>query len=487
MTLDMNLFIFAIAILLFIGILLTKFNYRIGFPTLLVFLVVGMIFGVDGVGIHFDNMEQMQVIGVTALNIILFTGGLGTQLADIRPIVRQGLTLSTVGVLITTLLTGGFIYFISDYSSLDIHLSLLMSMLLAATMSSTDSAAVFNILRAQRIGLKENLRPMLELESGSNDPMAYLLTVLLIDVVQTSHFSTGHTLLLLTSQLAIGALLGYVLGKAMLFILNRIRLDNSSLYPVLLLSMIFIVFILTDACKGNGYLAVYLAGIVVGNRRFEHKKEITTVMDGLTWLFQIVMFLCLGLLVNPHEMVEIAFVAFCIGLFMIVVGRPVSVLLCLLPFRRMTFRAKLFVSWVGLRGAVPIIFATYPVVAELEGADQIFNIVFFITILSLLIQGMSISHVSRWLGVNQDEQPAPNNFNIDIPEEIGKTLNERVITATDLELFTTLRGMNLPKGQLVMMIMRDGRHYVPNGNFVFREGDILLIISDETPPEDRGQ
>lgn len=478
MTLDTNLFIFAIAILLFIGILITKFNYRIGLPTLLIFLFVGMIFGVDGVGIHFDNMEQMQVIGVVALNIILFTGGLDTRIHDIRPVVSQGLTLSTIGVLLTTFLTGGFIYYISDYSSLDIHLSLMMSFLLAATMSSTDSAAVFNILRAQRIGLKHHLRPMLELESGSNDPMAYLLTIVLIEIVKTSHFSWSGTLLLLASQLAVGALMGYLLGRLAVIILRRIRLDNSSLYPVLMLSMIFIIYILTDTCHGNGYLAVYLSGIVIGNNRFEFKRDINTVMDGLTWLLQIVMFICLGLLVNPHEMVGIAFVALCIGLFMILIGRPLSVLICLLPFRRMNFRSKLFVSWVGLRGAVPIIFATYPVVSRLEGAEQIFNIVFFITILSLIIQGMTISHVSRWLGVNQDEPEIQSNFNIDIPDEIGKKLNERLITPADLDKFTTLKEMNLPKGQLVMMIMRGNKHYIPNGNFNFKPGDILLIISD---------
>ena len=240
-------------------------------------------------------------------------------------------------------------------------MSLTVSMLLAATMSSTDLASVFNILRSQRMNLKHNLRPMLELESGSNDPMAYMLTIVLIQLAGSAETSVGVILKDFAVQFVFGGLIGYGMGKLAVWILNRIDLKNASLYPILLLTLVFFTFTVTDLVRGNGYLAVYLAGIVVGNARVVNRRDILRFFDGLTWLFQIVMFLALGLLVNPHEMLDVAPVALLIGLFMIVVARPVSVFLCLLPFKNLSGRARLFVSWVGLRGAVPIIFATYPV------------------------------------------------------------------------------------------------------------------------------
>ena len=228
------------------------------------------------------------------------------------------------------------------------------------------------------MNLKHNLRPMLELESGSNDPMAYMLTIVLIQFIQSSGMGVPQILGSFAIQFIVGAATGYFLGKLAILMLNRLNIDNQALYPILLLSFVFFTFSITDLLKGNGYLAVYIAGMMVGNNKIMHRKEIYTFMDGLTWLFQIIMFLCLGLLVNPHEMLEVAVVALLIGVFMIVVGRPLSVFLCLLPFgKRITLKSRLFVSWVGLRGAVPIIFATYPVVANVPGAHVIFNIVFF--------------------------------------------------------------------------------------------------------------
>ena len=386
------------AVLIFSSILISKTGYRFGIPTLLLFLLVGMGFGSDGLGLQFNSASEAQFIGMIALSIILFTGGMDTKIRDIRPVMAQGILLSTVGVLITTLLTGGFIYFLSIYTSTQIAMPLLTCLLLAATMSSTDSASVFNLLRSQKMNLKENLRPMLELESGSNDPMAYMLTIALIQVITSGsdlHIGViGQNLLI---QFFFGGVIGFAMGQFAIWLINKIGLSNSSLYPILLLSLVFITFTVTDLLKGNGYLAVYITGVVVGNARLAYRKEINTFMNGLTWLFQIVMFLSLGLLVNPHEMLEVAPVALLIGLFMIVVARPISVFACLLPFRKMTNHARWFVAWVGLRGAVPIIFATYPVVAEIPGSNQIFNIVFIITLLSLIFQGMTIASGARVL------------------------------------------------------------------------------------------
>ena len=467
------------AILIFCSILISKTGYRFGIPTLLLFLLVGMGFGSDGLGLQFDSASDAQFIGMMALSIILFTGGMDTKLHDIRPVLAQGILLSTVGVLVTTLLTGAFIYFLSSSTSADIALPLLTSLLLAATMSSTDSASVFNLLRSQKMNLKENLRPMLELESGSNDPMAYMLTIALIQVVASgSDLSIGGVAKDLLVQFFFGGVIGFAFGKFSVWLINKIELSNASLYPILLLSLVFITFTTTDLLKGNGYLAVYIAGVVVGNARLVFRKEVNTFMNGLTWLFQIVMFLSLGLLVNPHEMLDVAWIAVLIALFMILVARPVSVFLCLLPFRGMSHRVRWFVSWVGLRGAVPIIFATYPVVAGIPGSQQIFNVVFFITLLSLIIQGMTISAGARMLHLDLPQEKEGNEFGVELPEEIDSQLMDQTLTAEMLKNGNRLADMDIPKGTLVMLVKRGNEFIIPNGQVELYEGDKLLFISE---------
>ena len=468
------------SILLFVSILVSKTGYRFGVPALLLFLVVGMLFGSDGLGLQFHDVREAQFIGMVALSIILFSGGMDTKIADIRPVLAQGILLSTVGVLLTALLTGLFIFWLSGMPWTNIHFALLPSLLLAATMSSTDSASVFAILRSQKMNLKHNLRPMLELESGSNDPMAYMLTVVLIQFIQSSDLSTGAILGSFAVQFLIGGAAGYLLGKLAVWVINRLDIDNHALYPILLLSFVFFIFSFTDLLKGNGYLAVYLAGMMVGNSKLTHRREIYSFMDGLSWLFQIIMFLCLGLLVNPHEMLEVAAVALLIGLFMIVVGRPVSVWLCLLPFgRRITTCSKLFVSWVGLRGAVPIIFATYPVVAGIEGASVIFNVVFFITILSLITQGTLISRAARLLELSMPMPKTGNDFGVELPDEIDSDLQDMTVTAELLQQGNTLKEINLPRGTLVMIVKRNQEYLIPNGSLQLKEGDKLLLISEK--------
>ena len=438
-----------------------------------------MLFGSDGLGLQFDSASDAQFIGMLALSIILFSGGMDTKLQDIRPVMTQGILLSTAGVLLTTLLTGVFIFFTSQWNETNIELTLLTSLLLASTMSSTDSASVFNLLRSQRMELKQNLRPMLELESGSNDPMAYMLTIALIQIIASgSEFNLSLIAKDLIVQFFFGGVIGYALGRFSVWLINRIGLSNSSLYPILLLSIVFITFTITDRLKGNGYLAVYIAGAVVGNSKLVFRKEITTFMGGLTWLFQIIMFLTLGLLVNPHEMLDVAGVALLIGIFMILVARPVSVFLCLLPFRNLTNRARLFISWVGLRGAVPIIFATYPVLAKIEGSQQLFNIVFFITLLSLLLQGMTISRIARWLHLDLPQEKEGNDFGVELPDEIDTRLRDLTLTADMLASGNKLANMSIPKGHLVMLVKRGSEFIIPNGKMELHEGDKLLIISE---------
>lgn len=468
------------SVLIFTSILISKTGYRFGIPTLLLFLLVGMAFGSDGLGIQFNSASDAQFIGMMALSIILFSGGMDTRYSDIKPVLKQGILLSTVGVLVTTLLTGLFIYFLSNHTQANIELTLLVSLLLAATMSSTDSASVFSLLRSQRMNLKYNLRPMLELESGSNDPMAYMLTIVLIQVIGSgSNFDIVIILKDLFLQFLFGGVLGYAFGKFSVWLINKIELSNSSLYPILLLSIIFITFTLTDLVKGNGYLAVYIAGMIVGNARLAYRKETNTFMNGLTWLFQIIMFLTLGLLVNPHEMIDIAVTALLIGIFIILIARPVSVFLCLLPFKGISNKARIFISWVGLRGAVPIIFATYPVIAQIPGSNQLFNTVFFITLLSLIIQGMTISKMARWLKLDLPEEKEGNEFGVELPEEIDTHLNDITLTEDMLTVGNRLANMNIPKGTLVMLIKRGNEFIIPNGQIELHAGDKLLVMSEK--------
>jgi cell volume regulation protein A len=309
--------------------------------------------------------------------------------------------------------------------------------------------------------------------------MAYMLTIVIIQIIG-SRDSMDLVMVAkdLVVQFVVGGALGFAMGKCAVWLTNRINLLNSSLYPILLLSLVFITFTITDTIDGNGYLAVYICGLVVGNTKLVFRKEVNTFMNGLTWLFQIIMFITLGLLVNPHELLDVALIAVFVGLFMIVFARPISVFVCLLPFKEMTNRARLFVSWVGLRGAVPIIFATYPVIAQVDGSKQIFNIVFFITLLSLVIQGMSITQMARWLKLDLPAEKEGNDFGVELPDEIDSQLSDMTLVAEDLAGGNRLVDLHLPKGQLVMIVKRGSEFLIPNGQMELKVGDKLLLITE---------
>ena len=465
------------AILLVVSIFVSKLSFKFGVPTLLLFLMVGMLFGSDGVGIEFSNMKYAQAIGIVAMSIILFSGGMDTKFSDIRPVVVPGLVLSTLGVVLTAIITGLFIFLLSKSAIISITFSLPISILLASTASSTDSASVFSILRGQNIGLKNNLRPMLELESGSNDPVAYIMTITMIGAVTSGEGLSWNLAVNFIIQLLVGTLFGYLLGKLGVFVINKINLHNTSLYPILVLCLIFITYSTTYFLNGNGYLAVYIAGMVVGNHPLVKKLETNTFLDGLTWLFQIIMFLILGLLVNPRELLTIAPFAILVGIFMILVARPLTVFLTLIPFKKIDVKSKLFISWVGLRGAVPILFATYPVIAEVENSHVIFNIVFFITIVSLIIQGTTIPFMAKKLDLDQEMEKVGNDFGIVFPEEIDSKLWDVEITENMLINGHRLMDMQLPKGILVIMIKRNDQYIIPNGDAEIHIGDKLLLVS----------
>ncbi len=477
--------------LLISGVLIGKSSYRLGLPLLLIFLVVGMIFGTDGLGIQFGDMHTAQFIGMVALCIILFSGGMSTKISAIRPVILPGMVLSTVGVLLTALITGLFIWWFSGMSWTNIHFAFVPSLLLAATMSSTDSASVFGILGSRKVSLRNNLRPMLELESGSNDPMAYMLTIILIEVLTVgSGISAGSILLELLLQFGVGGIGGLVMGKLTLWLIalygkfgrkspkHEDAAQATSMLSILIVGCVFFTFAATTALAGNGYLAVYVCGIMVGNAVLPNSRGISKFLDGLTWLAQIVVFLMLGLLVNPHEMLRVAAVSVLIAFFIILIGRPLSVFLSLAPFRSISIRSKLFISWVGLRGAVPIIFATYPVVAEVDGAGQIFNIVFFVTLLSLLIQGTTVIVSARKLQLIDEDADDDDDFGVELADELPTSLQTITLTEDDLVAGNTLKDMKLPAGNLVMMIRRGNRHIVPDGSRKLIPGDKLLIIKE---------
>lgn len=482
------------SILIFCSILITKAGGRFGLPVLLLFLVAGMLFGCDGLGIYFDNMGQAQFVGMVALCVILFTGGLETKLEDIRPVLGPGLTLSTVGVLLTTLFTGAFIFLLSEWSMMSFELPLITCFLLAATMSSTDSATVFNLLRSKNVNLKNNLQPMLELESGSNDPMAYILTIVLIQLALTISGPTGgntdfavlliDTLRTLVQQFAAGAMIGLFAGYGTVWFMRKVNIANIPLYSIMLISIVFFTFAFCNLLNGNGYLAVYIAGIVIGNNKMKNRKQVSAFFDGMTWIVQIAMFLLLGLLVDPSEMWKTAVAALFIGVFMMFVARPLSVFISLLPFKKISFASKSFVSWVGLRGAVPIIFAIYPVVEHVPGSNDIFNVVFFITLLSMVLQGSTIVASAKKMNLLL---PVENevNFNVDLPEEAGEQSEITITEELIAEKGNTLQSIGLPRGVLVVMIKRGDKYIVPTGTVELQAGDHLLTIASSEVEEEK--
>lgn len=482
MVIQLEVILLALSILFLLSIIAGKASARLGVPALLLFLAVGMLSGSDGVGIHFENIQVAQTIGTLALSIILFSGGLDTKISEIRPIIAQGIILATLGVLLTALFTGLLIWWILGMTIPSAGIGLLTALLLGATMSSTDSASVFSILRSKGLQLKNNLRPMLELESGSNDPMAYVLVITLIEIITLgtapNYWMAGGLVLL---QLGIGAIAGFLLGKVSVWAINRFQIDNASLYPILVFTFSMFIFSFTYFIKGNGFLAVYVGGLVIGNSKFIHKRSSLNFFDGLAWLFQLVMFLSLGLLVNPRELIPIMVPALIISLSMIFITRPISVFLSLLPFRKMPLKDKTYISWVGLRGAVPIIFAIFILAADVPHARLIFNIVFFCTLVSLLVQGTSLPIIARWLGLAEKPQPSKYlvDFDIDYSDEIKSVTSEITITEKSLANGNLMMNLSLPDKTLAVMVKRGDHYFVPRGNTKLKVNDKLLIITDD--------
>ena len=481
---QVEFFLLIISLLFFASIMTDRVSNRFGVPSLVLFLLVGMLFGSDGLGINFDNIGLAQAIGTVSLCVILFSGGMDTKIEDIRPVTAEGLMLSTVGVFLMAALTGMLIWLLMKWTHASIELALPTALLMASTMSSTDSASVFSILRSKGLSLKYNLRPMLELESGSNDPMAYILTTTMITVAQAGGDPSAWAIVFsILLQLVVGFLTGFLLGKFLVWLMNKVQIQNESFYPILVLTSCLFIFSITYFLGGNSFLSVYIGGLVFGNSRFAHKRSTVNTFDGYTWLCQLGMFLTLGLLVNPHELIDknVLILGSIVSVIMIFVSRPLSVFLSLLPFRKLPFSARLFVSWVGLRGASPILFAILCLAAEVPNARLIFNVVFVCTLVSLLVQGMSLDRVANVLEVAvkpKKKLSKPQNFDIDLPEEIKSVATEINVTTDMLEHGDRLMDMGFPQNTLVILVKRGSQFFVPTGKSQLQNGDILLVITD---------
>ena len=410
--------IFLSALLLLISIVLSKTSHKFGTPSLLLFLITGMLAGSEGIGgIEFDDYQFAQFVGNIALIFIIYSGGLETKFSTIRPVLTEGIILSTLGVLLSVFAVGGFVYLVTDFS-------LLVSLLIGAIVSSTDAAAVFGVFRSRKMGLKHNLRPLLELESGSNDPMAYIMTTTFIYLIQEPNTSFATIGWMLVRSIVLGSIAGWAFGKASLWVINRIKLDTDGLYPVLMMATTLLTFAATDLTGGNGFLAIYISAIILGNSNFVHKRS-------------------------------------------------------LMPFSKFSARDKIFISWGGLRGAVPIVFASYALVSGVPQANTIFNIVFFISISSVLIQGTSLPLMARWLRLDlpgSDARQHPLDY--ETSESFKSELVEVTARPGSFIVDKKVVDLKIPHSVMIILVYRDGKYFAPNGSTVIEQGDILTLMSE---------
>jgi len=467
---QIELILFIASILILVSITISKFSDKAGIPALLLFIGVGIVAGSEGVGgIYFDDARLAQYIGIIALVFILFSGGLDTNWNKVKPVVKPAISLATIGVLLTAVIIGLFVSFI-------LEVSFLWGLLIGSIISSTDAAAVFSILKTRSISLKGDLKPLLELESGSNDPMAVFLTIGIIQLLVNPEKELIDIILLFFLQMGIGSALGFASGKLMVYLINQMNFSNEGAYTVFSIAMCILIFSLTSVIGGSGFLAIYISGIIVGSSSFIHKRGTIRFFEGLAVLSQIAMFLTLGLLLFPSQLMGIIGTGVLISIFLIFVARPLSVYVSLLFFNY-NWKEKIFISWVGLRGAVPIILATFPLISGIPEADIIFNVVFFIVLTSVLLQGWSLVPVAKLLSLD-----APLEKRKELPLQFTPTDNvdmellDFIVPYNSLAVGKTLAELSFPDDSRIVLIWRNEKSVIPGGGTMLEEGDTLLTL-----------
>jgi potassium/hydrogen antiporter len=461
----------SLSLLILISILIAKVSRNIGIPILILFIGVGMLAGAEGPGgIGFDNEEIAQNVGVISLIFILFTGGLETKWINVQPILLSSISLSTLGVLITTFTVGTFVHYV-------FHISFLPSLLLGAVISSTDAAAVFSILSFRKLNLKGYVKPLLESESGTNDPMAVFLTISLIELIKIKSTTIAGIAGFFVLQMCLGFLIGMGGGRLMVSMINRLRFPIEGFYTVFAIAFAVLIYSLTATLQGSGFLAVYIAGVIVGNNQVVLKKSLFRLFDGLAWLAQIGMFLALGLLVSPSQLVPVMQTGILISIFLILIARPLSVFISLY-FSSFNWKEKVLISWVGLRGAVPIILATFPLLAGVKEAGWIFNVIFFIVLTSALLQGWTTPLAAKILKL---DSPADHNIRHPIEFNTSQDINMKLINLKVSDknpaVKKSLVEIAILKGSLVILISREGHYFVPGGGTILEAGDMLQVLT----------
>lgn len=454
------------SLVLLICIFFSKALYKFGVPSLLIFLVIGMLFGSDGiVGIKFENYELVQQIGSIGLIFIMFYGGFSTNWKAAKPVATKSVLMSTLGVIITSLLTGVFCKFILKTSTLE-------GLLIGAVVGSTDAASVFSILRSRKLNLKNGLASLLEVESGSNDPMSYMLTITILSFM-SNEAKKQSIFILICSQIIFGVLVGIVLAKIVSAILKKVNFEVEGMYPIFVMAIAVLSYSLSEWIGGNGYLSVYICGIIIGNSKIKHKRSLVSFFDGISWLMQIMLFFILGLLSFPSKMPDIIFPAVLISLFLIFIARPIATF-GILTWFKVPLKEQIFISWVGLRGAASIVFAIFAVTHKAIIETDIFHIVFFIALFSVSIQGTLIPALAKKLDLVDDDMPVLKTFN-DYKDDFNERLVEVRVTKENKCVNKAIVDLEIPDDILIVLIKRKNMIVHPRGSTVIEDGDVLVV------------
>ena len=457
------------ALVLLMCITSTKILYRFGVPILLIFMVLGMLFGSDGVvGIYFNDYQLASEVSTIALIFIMFYGGFGTNWSMAKPVVIQSVLMSTLGVVFTAILTGLFCFFV-------FKTTLLEGLLIGSIVGSTDAASVFAILRSQRLNLRGSIASMLELESGSNDPCAYMLTVIILGLMAGGGY--GNIIPMILKQVIVAVLVSVILAKLSIYLLRHAKFEIEGFYPIFVTAIAVLAYSLSEYFSGNGYLSVYITGIIIGNSRIPHKKSMFQFFDSISWIMQITLFFLLGLLAFPSKIPSVMVKGISISIFMILIARPVAIFSILYWFKT-PIKEKIFISWVGIRGAASIVFAIFAETYGVAINNDIFHIIFFIALFSVAVQGTFIPILAKKLELIDNDTSVLKTFN-DYKEDKSTRLIELTVDEYNIMANKTIMDSDIPEDILVVMIKRNGDVFVPNGSTKILPGDILVLSGNK--------